>query len=685
MSPRITRLAAGALVTLASLGSLGRAQQTQTHGVNRAYMDTTCSACADFYSFANGAWMSSATIPAAYSGVGAQREMIDRNQEALRRVLERAAAGAANEKNATLRKVGAFYATCMDSARAEREGLRPIADELRRIDAVRTREDLRRAIGRLGTLGVTAPFWFGSQADPKASRMAIGILYQDGLGLPDRDYYLKTDPASDSLRREYVAHVARTFQLLGEDSSRARTDADRVMRMETAFADSSMTRVAQRDPNAIYHKLTVRELSALAPALAWPAFFRESGVPALASGEATLNVAQPAFIRAFGAQLAAAPIEDWRAYLRWRLADAAAPTLDRQFFAESFRFSSRLSGAKEPLPRWKRCAAAADQSMGEAVGEAYVASEFSPAAKARVVDMVDNIQAVMRERIAANRWMSDSTKAQARGKLDAILKKIAFPDRWRDYSKLDVQASRPFATNALRANEFEVRRQLAKIGKPVDRAEWGMTPPTVNAYYNPTINEIVFPAGILAPPQFDPAADDAVNYGAIGMVIGHELTHGFDDEGRQYDAAGNLRDWWTAEDTKRFEERAQRVVGQYNSYLAVDTFHVNGKLTLGENIADLGGITIAYYAYQKSLEGKPRPPAVDGFTPEQRLFLGFAQAWRRKFRPETMRLRAQTDPHSPSRWRVNGPLSNMPEFAKAWGCKLGDPMLRGDDVRAEIW
>jgi len=661
------------------------ARAVAQHGVNPAYIDTTCAPCRDFFTFANGAWLNSATIPAAYASTGAARELNDRNTDALRRVLDGAAAGADTARDPALRKLGAFYASCMDSAAADRAAAGPIAEELRLIAAIRTTTDLQREFARLNRLQVYAPFYFAAEVDPKESSRNIGQLYQAGLGLPDREYYRKTDPASDSLRQAYVAHVARTLSLLGATAATAQQDAQRVLRVETALAESSMTLVAQRDPNAIYHRMTVRELQALAPAIDWPAYFTAVGVPPLGSLDATLDVSQPAFFQLVSDRAAYAPLEDWRVYLRWQLADAAAPALGSAFFAENFRFESRLRGTKEPLPRWKRCAAASDDAMGDALGKAYVEREFPPTAKARVLEIVDNLQAALAERLRQLTWMSDSTKTQAQHKLRMILRKIGYPDRWRDYTTLEVARSAPFATNLLNARAFEARRQLAKIGMPVDRSEWGMTPPTVNAYYNPTTNEITFPAGILQPPYFDPAADDAVNYGGIGAVIGHELTHGFDDQGRQYDAAGNLRDWWTAEDGKQFAERAHRVVTQFNGYVAVDTLHVNGELTLGENIADLGGLAIAFDAFQRSLAGKPRPAAIGGFTPEQRFFLSAAQGWRSLTRPETVRLRTLTNPHSPPRWRVNGPASNLPAFARAFGCKPGDPMVRPDSVRAEIW
>ncbi|HUL03977.1 MAG TPA: M13 family metallopeptidase [Gemmatimonadales bacterium] len=672
------------LLTALALATLPAVASAQS-GVNRAYIDTTCAPCRDFFTYANGAWLKTATIPAAYTSAGASRELIDRNLEALRRVLDGAAAGADTARDPTTRKLGVFYASCMDSVRVERAGASPITGEVQRIAILKTRAEITTAIARLHRLEIPALFHVVAEIDPKQSSRVIAQLYQAGLGLPDRDYYRKTDPGSDSLRREYVVHIARTFMLLGAAPTDARSDAEAVLRLETALADSSMTRVAQRDPQAVYHRMTLRELRALAPAIDWPRYFDELGVPALKSDTAQLDVSQPAFLRQVNDRVAQAPLADWRAYLRWHLVRQAAPSLSAAFFAESFAFDSRLRGAKAPMPRWKRCAAASDDALGEALGKAYVEREFPPASKARVLEIVNNLQAAFAERIKHLAWMSDSTKAQALTKLSAVLKKIGYPDTWRDYSALTVNATAPYATNLLAARAFEQQRELAKIGKPADRGEWQMTPPTVNAYYSPTTNEITFPAGILAPPYFDPSVDDAVNYGGIGAVIGHELTHGFDDEGRQYDAAGNLRDWWTPEDASRFTARARSVVAQYNGYVAVDTFHVNGELTLGENLADLGGLEIAYDAFQRSLAGKPRPPAIDGFTPEQRFFLGFAQGWRSLMRPETLKVRTLTNPHSPPQWRVNGSVSFSPEFARAFSCHAGDAMARPDSLGPAVW
>jgi putative endopeptidase len=674
-----------ALLTALVVLALPVAATAQTTGPARTFMDTTCAPCRDFFQYANGTWLKTAEMPAAYVAIGATREMADHNQEALRRVLDHAAEHVATEKDPSIRKLGWFYAVLMDSARADREGGAPVAEDLKRIDGIKTKADLAAEFARSSLLGRFAPFRFGPEPDPKSSQNNIGRLAQGGLGLPDRDYYFRTDPKSDSLRRDYVAHIGRTLQLFGETAEQAQADADRVLKLETALAESSLSRVQMRDPKALYHKITVKELGALSPALDWPAFFAAVGVKSLADEQARLDVSMPTFMRQLSALVDRTPLEDWRAYLKYQTVRGAMPWLGQAYFDEAFRLQARMLGQKQPQVRWKRAASAVDNAMGEALGKAYVELEFPPSSKARMLELVDNLQATFQERIASRPWMSDATKQQATTKLNAILKKIGYPDQWRDYSTLDIDPKLSAVDNLRRAQAFERNRRLAQIGTPVDRNEWDMSPPTVNAYYSPPTNEIAFPAGILTPPEFDPKADDAANYGAIGSVIGHELTHGFDDEGRQYDAVGNLKDWWTAEDGKKFDERAQRVVEQYNGYIAVDTLHINGKLTLGENIADIGGLTIAYYAWQRSLKGKPAPAVVDGFTAEQRFFLSFAQSWRVRMRPELTRLVALSDPHSPAAWRVNGTVSNMPEFTKAFGCKAGDPMVLDDGLRAGIW
>ncbi len=651
-------------------------------GPRRAYMDTTCAPCRDFFEYANGTWLKTVEMPPAYPAYGMGREIYDRNQLALTRVLEQAAADAGRQKDPTLRKVGWLYAVLMDSARADREGLAPLRADLERIDAIRTQEDLRREFARIDAY---APFSFGPEVDPKQSSRTIAQVIQGGLGLPDRDYYFRTDARSDTLRRQYVAHAARVLQLEGMPEAGARDAAARILKLETALAESSLSVTEMRDPERLYHKMSVRELQALCPAFDWPAFMGEAGTPALARPEATLDVSTPGFMRGLGAELERTPMEDWRAYLRFHAARGALPWLGQAAFDEAFQFNALLTGQKAPTPRWKRAAGAMDGAMGEALGKAYVATEFPPSSKAKMNELVDNLRAALRQRILTRPWMSEATRKQALVKLDGILQKIGYPDRWRDYTALAIDPALPAFENLRRAQVFEQKRQLAKIGRPVDRTEWQMTAATVNAYYNPPTNEICFPAGILQPPMFDPAADDASNYGAIGAVIGHELTHGFDDQGRKYDATGNLRDWWTEEDGKEFEARSQKLVQQYDGYVIEDTLHANGKFTLGENLGDLGGLTIAHEAWKLSLRGQPAPQPLDGFSPEQRFFLSFGQIWRNVYRPQLMRLVTLTDPHSLPHWRVVGPLSNMPDFARAFGCAAGDAMVLAPEKRTDIW
>ena len=675
-------LARGVIFSLALLPAFAAAASAP--GVNKGYMDTTCSPCKDFFRYAVGAWADTASIPAAYTGVGAGREMGDRNQAVLYRVLEAQRAKAATEKDPTLKKVGDFYSVLMDSTRTNAEGITPIAADLAAIDKIDSKGDLIEQMGRFSKFGLSVPFRWGAEADAENSAMNIATIGQGGLGLPERDYYFRTDPKSDSTRQFYVATMVKMFTLAGISPGDAAEQAKAVMALETALAESSMTRVAMRDPHATVHKMTEKDMAVLTPAFNFTTYFTEAGIPSIAASSTTWNVGMPAFMRGFNAVFDNTPVDTWKAYLRWHLLRNAAPWLSQEFFDTSFALQSKFSGAKVPLPRWKRASATMDGTMGEAIGKAYVASEFPPSSKARMVELVNNLQATYRERILQLDWMSDATKKQAVVKLDAILKKVGYPDKWRDYTALRIDPKLSALANLRQASTFYNNIELAKIGKPVDRTEWGMTPPTVNAYYNPSVNEIVFPAGILSPPQFDPRVDDAVNYGAIGMVIGHEITHGFDDQGRQFDSVGNLHDWWTDSDATKFKEKAQRVIDQFDSYVAVDTLHLNGQLTLGENIADLGGLTIAYYAWKRSLHGKPAP-TIDGFTGEQRFFLGHAQAWRRKNRPESMRTAVLTDPHSSAQWRVNGPDSNMREFMQAFHCKAGDPMVRPDNVRAQIW
>jgi len=665
------------------------AAHAQKSGVINSNMDTTCQPCKDFYRYANGKWLDEAVIPESYTGIGTGREIGDRNQEILFAALKKASANAATEKDPTLKKVGYLFAALMDSARADKEGIAPIAADLEKLKKISTKDELRKAFAATvvtgaggGFAGSGIPFRVGNEADPKQSSMNIAQIFQGGTGLPERDFYFRPDDRSKAIRDAYVKNTSNLLKMMGD------ADPDKgaaaVMALETALAESSMTRVQMRDPHALYNKMTVKDLAALCPAIDWVAYFNEVGLPALASPTATLDVSQPVFMRNLNRLLETTPIETWTQLIRVHTLRGAAPWLGQQMFDEVFALQSMFTGTKVPQARWKRAQGALDFAMGEAVGQAYVAAAFPPSSKVKMMEMVANLRAAMKERIQSRPWMSETTKKEAIAKLETILLKIGYPDSWRDYSKLDIDATSSGVQLLRRAAAFEVRRNLDKIGKPVDRAEWFMSASTVNAYYNPAVNEIVFPAGILQPPYFDPTVDPAYCYGSIGMVIGHEITHGFDDEGSKYDKVGNLQDWWTEADRKEFDARTNQVVAQYNGYVGVDTIMVNGKLTLGENIADIGGLTIAYHAWKLSLKGKPAP-VIDGLTGEQRFFLGHAQGWRRKLRPELTRTIVLSDPHSPSVWRVNGPLSIMPEFKAAFSCKEGDAMVRAEKDRAAIW
>jgi putative endopeptidase len=672
------------------------------HGIDRADLDTTCAACKDFYQFAIGGWLVRNPIPAAYPRWGNFDVLQEHNRATVRQVLEEAAheAGGAGSPSAdassgtgnrhpgspgdrsarsATEKVGRFYASCMDSAAAESQGLSPLQPELARIAAIATPAAFRREAARLQTMRTGVMFALGSQQDAKNSREVILSVSQGGLGLPDRDYYIKTDSTSAAIRAAYVAHMGRAFVLAGDDSAKASGEADRVMVLETSLARIARARTERRDPYAVYHRMTLADVEKLAPHVEWTEWLGDASVPHVTS----LNVADPDFFRSLDTLLASVPLSDWRTYLRWHLLSTGEPWLDSRFVAENFRMEGILTGTKEMLPRWQRCVRVSDAAMGEALGEAYVTRTFSPDAKARALAMVRNMEAVLHDDLGTLVWMSPATRAQAITKLDAFMNKIGYPDKWRDYSKLEI-TRRPFIENVIAAAEFDYDRRIAKIGRPLDRSEWTMSPPTVNAYYSPGFNEVVFPAGILQPPFFDPAAPDAVNYGGIGAAIGHEMTHGFDDQGRKFDAQGNLRDWWTADDAKGFQERAQGIVDQFNGYTVGDSLHVNGKLTQGENIADLGGLKIAYAALERSLEHKTRESAA-GFTPEQQFFLSWARIWATSSRPEFARQLVLTDPHSPGKWRVDGPLSNMPEFAAAFHCQPTDFMVRPADKRVAIW
>ncbi|MGH7604484.1 MAG: M13 family metallopeptidase [Gemmatimonadaceae bacterium] len=686
-----TRACALSFVLFIAIASPTRAQQAESavpvprrlKVFDPSFVDKSVNACQDFFAFANGEWFKHDTIPAAFSTSGVTKDMTDANELVVRSVLDDAvAARRTRPANSTIAKLGRYYASCMDSARAERDGVTPLKPDLAAINAISNTSQLIRQIAVLQKNGGRALFGFFPQADPKDAAHYMVWITQGGLGMPDRDYYTKTDPASDSLRRKYVAHVARTLVLGGEPSTAANADAERIMALETELAKASMTRVEQRDPNAIYHKTSIEELRQLSGPISWPDYFRAAGMTSRIS---YVNVAQPNFLRRAGELVKTVPISDWRAYLRYHLLATASPWLSSDFAKEDFAYRALYSGAKEMLPRWKRCLRITDAQLGEALGQAYVEKTFSPKAKAEAKQVIDDIRASFHDRLINLSWMSDSTRRYALSKLARMNEKVGYPDKWRDYSALQVGHG-SFAPNVFRADAFEWRRTINRPGKPVDKTEWGITVPTVNAYYDPSVNEMVFPAGALLPQTFDASGDLAANYGSLGgSWAGHELTHGFDDEGRHYDAEGNLRDWWAAEDSVRFNEQAQRVVDQFNSYIQVDTFHVNGKLTLGENIADYGGLLTAYDALERALARQARRTTIDGFTPEQRFFIAYAQSWREHTRPEQLKTRVTVDPHAPAVWRTNGPVSNMTSFAKAFDCKPGDPMVRPQSKVPQIW
>ncbi len=646
-------------------------------GFSLANLDKTCKPCEDFYKFAMGGWMKNNPIPPEYPSWGTFTELRDHNLTAMRTILDAAASSKA-ATGSNEQKIGDFYASCMDTATIDAAGLKPLADELASIDAIKDRKGLDAEIVRLHKQNIGAVFEFGSSPDFKDSAHNLAEADQGGLGMPDRDYYTRDDDRSKQLRTAYLQHVANIFQLAGDAPDKAAAEAKTVMEIETSLAKASRTNVELRDPEKNYNKLTLAELKTLTPDWSWENYFQAVGAPPVPSA----NIGQPDFFKEVNRQLTTTAIPDWKIYLKWHLLHANAQSLPDNFVQENFNFYGKaLAGTKEIQPRWKRCVQATNTNLGEALGEVYVQKYFPPAAKARAKEMVNNLVAALRSDIPTLAWMGPETKKQAIAKMEAFTVKIGYPDKWRDYSKLPIDRV-SYNVNARRGHEFEQARQLARIGQPVDRLEWGMTPPTVNAYYNPTFNEIVFPAGILQPPFYDPKADDAVNYGGMGAVIGHEISHGFDDQGSRFDGQGNLRDWWTADDRKSFDEHAGCVVKQFDGYEVEPGLHQNGQLVLGESIGDLGGIAIAYAAYEKSIEGN-RPKDIDGFTPEQRFFLGWAQVWGTNMRPEFARLQTNTNPHPLPQFRANGPLSNMEAFAKAFGCKKGEPMVRENPCK--IW
>jgi putative endopeptidase len=642
-------------------------------------VDKSIDPCVDFYQYSCANWMKNNPIPGDHSSWGSFNEVYEHNLAVLHDILEKAAANDP-QRSPVIQEIGDFYASCMDETRVNKAGYKPLQPELDRIAAVKDKMQMIEIMSHEELVGPNPLLVFYSGPDFHNAEMSVANIDQSGLTLPDRDYYLKDDAATVEIRKAFVDHMQKMFVLLGETPEQASKNANIVSKIETALARASMDRTLRRDPANLDHKMNVAQIQASAPNFHLDRYFAASGAPHFEE----LNVANPDYFKQVNAVIDSTPLEDWKVYMTWQMVNAAAQWLSEDFVQEDFKFQQTITGQKELPVRWKRCVNAVDNYLGEALGQPYVEATFGSEGKERMLKMVDKLEKALNRDIGDLPWMTAETKRQALIKLAAIRNKIGYPDKWRDYSKLTVERG-DLLGNVLRAGEFESNRQLQKIGKPVDKMEWGMTPPTVNAYYNGSNNEIVFPAGILQPPFFDNSMDDPVNFGAIGMVIGHELTHGFDDEGRKFDPKGNLRDWWTETDAKEFEQRAGCVDKEYSGFVSVDDLHLNGKLTLGENTADNGGVRIALMALRdlmaetKQNSGK----TIDGYTPDQRYFLGFARVWCENDTPEVLRLGVRTDPHSPGHWRVNGVVQNMPEFREAFGCQPGQPMAPANACR--VW
>jgi endothelin-converting enzyme/putative endopeptidase len=655
--------------------------QSSLHGIDLTDLDRKAEPCTDFFEFANGTWRANNPIPASMTRWSKRWQSGETAKDKLREILEAASADKSAAKGSTEQLIGDYYGACIDESRVNARGIEPIKPWLAKIDTARDMSALQQVIAEMHDILVTVPFGLGSQQDPHKPSWVLADIGAGGLGLPDRDYYLKPEPRFKEAREKYVEHVAAMFKLAGADQKSASAAAQTIMTMETKLAEASLDNVALRDPAATDHNTTFAQLQALAPHFDWTAYFKHKQIPT----DVDMNVDQPKFMQEVDRQLQQTSLADWKLYLKWHLLNSTANSLSAPFVEEDFAFNGKyLAGVTEMKPRWKRCAESTDQNLGEALGQKYVEKYFPPAAKARMQEMVRNLLAAMRDDILSRPWMSDDTKEKAMAKIATFNPKIGYPDKWKDYSHVEIRRD-AFFENLIAGRKFTDEDDRSQIGKTVDRGRWGMTPPTSDAYYNPLLNEIVFPAGILQPPAFDMTAVDAVNYGAIGVVIGHEISHGFDDEGAQFDFLGRLRNWWTESDLKDFQSRAACVADQFDHYFIEKDIHHNGKLVLGESIGDLGGAKIAYLAYQKSLQAKPRPADIDGFTPEQQFFIAWGQFRGDEIRPEAARLMVQSDPHPIAKYRVIGPLSNLPEFQKAWSCKADAPMVRPEGKRCDVW
>ncbi|MCX6154257.1 MAG: M13 family peptidase [Candidatus Kapabacteria bacterium] len=660
-----------------SIGSLKAAGQ-KSFDVNG--MDQTIKPGTDFFKYTNGNWCKNNPIPPEYSRYGSFDILQEQNYSNIKGLLESAAADKNAKHGSVAQKIGDFYSTGLDIEKIEKDSWNPIKEDLLRIDQVRNFEQFTQIIISLHKKGIFPLFYFGSAQDEMDSEKIIAMIYQGGLGLGDRDYYLGTDKRSTELRTEYKKYIQNMFQLIEISPEAATRASETIINIETQIATGSRTRLELRDPQKNYNKMTLEELSKIIGKFNFHEYFKLFGVAA----EAPINVGQPDFIKNLSMAFESIPLQDWIVYVKWHLINSSAGYLNSKFENERFHFYGTVFSGKEKMKdRWKRVLEATSSAMGEAIGQLYVEKYFPPEAKKRMLELVANLKTALAGRINKLEWMGDATKKEALNKLNKINVKIGYPDIWRDYSLLQI-SKESYLSNVWAANEFEFKRDLEKIGKPVDRSQWDMTPQTVNAYYSPNMNEIVFPAAILQPPYFNLEADDAINYGAIGTVIGHEITHGFDDQGRQYDKDGNMKDWWTENDAKNFKAHTQVIVDQFNTFVAIDTMHVSGELTLGENIADIGGLTVSYNAYMNSIKNK-KVENIDGFTPQQRFFLSYANIWKQNIRDKELMKRIKEDVHSPALFRVNGALPNIPYFYEAFNIKQGDKLFLAPDQRAKIW
>jgi len=651
----------------------------QNPGIKIADMDKSVDPREDFYQFSNGTWLKNTQIPAQESRWGSFNELADRNNDNLKKILEECAADKMAKPGSNKQKIGDFYHVGMDTAKLEKEGYGPIIPLLTSITKIANKADLLKTTGELHTKGLSGLFAFIIEADMKSSNDNAVYFGQTRLGLPDKMYY--TDAKYATIRTAYKKHIENMFSLLGDKADVAIKNSETIFAIESQLADGSMGRIELRDPDKQYNKSTKADFLKKQANIDFNTYLTAAAITAPFKD---VIVTQPLYFDKLNQMINSVSIDEWKTYLRWCVVHQTATFLSATFVKENFSFyGTTLQGAKEMKPRWKRVLATIDGSVGEALGQIFVDKYFDAESKKKVNQMVDNLFTAFKERIKTRVWMGDTTKQKALDKLAKIMRKLGYPDKWKDYTTLDIKND-SYVANVLRSNHYEYKRMINKIGKPVDKTEWGMSPPTVNAYYNPSYNEIVFPAGIMQPPFFDAKADDAANYGVMGAVIGHELTHGFDDQGAKFDAEGNLKDWWTAEDMKNFESRTGLIRNQFDAYVAIDTLHVNGQLTLGENIADLGGLTMSYYAYKLSLKGA-KSPVIDGFTGEQRFFIAWAQGWKTLSRPEALKQMIATNPHSPGNFRANGPMTNMKEFYEAFGVKEGNKMYRPADKRAEVW